>query len=124
MPPHTIISCPVQTAECDHRPAGASIVAVDVQASAIGSYRPPVSSPEEELPSPPQTIASLPSQRIVCPNRPEGAPIIEIGVQASVAGWYRAPVSKKVVGYSAVAPPHTTITSTARAEVTLAASAS
>src|SRR2546425_9503827 len=94
MPPHTTISCPVQTAECDQRPAGAPMDVVAIQASAIGSYRPPVFSPEEESLSPPQTIASLPSQRKVCPNRGEGAPVIEIGIHASDAGSYCAPVSK------------------------------
>ena len=45
-PPHTIMRFPVHTAVCKYRAAGAlAVVAVGVQVSVAGSYRPPVLSP-------------------------------------------------------------------------------
>src|ERR1051326_2198867 len=41
-PPQTIISLPVHTAVCLHRELGSSVVLVALQASTLGSYRPPV----------------------------------------------------------------------------------
>jgi hypothetical protein len=61
LPPHTIISLPVQTAVCKYRAVGVSgkMVLVDVQLSVLGLYLPPVFK-GLLLPLPPHTIISLP----------------------------------------------------------------
>ena len=41
-PPQTIISLPVHTAVCPHRPSGALVLLVAIQLSVPGLYRPPV----------------------------------------------------------------------------------
>ena len=60
-PPHTIISLPVQTAECEYRASGAFVVLVAIQLSVTGLYLPPVFPGLPE----PQTIISLPVQTTV-----------------------------------------------------------
>jgi hypothetical protein len=42
VPPHTIISLPVQTAACPYRASGAFVEEIGAQLSDTGSYRPPV----------------------------------------------------------------------------------
>jgi hypothetical protein len=41
-PPHMIISLPVHTAVCNHRPSGALVVPISVQLFVLGLYLPPV----------------------------------------------------------------------------------
>jgi hypothetical protein len=54
-----IISLPIQTAVCAHRPAGALVVLVVAHVSVVGLYLAPVfKKPESSVP--PQTIISLP----------------------------------------------------------------
>jgi hypothetical protein len=69
MPPHTIISLPVQTALCVCRRVGAPIVLVTVQLSMPGLYLPPVFTKLEVSSCPPQTIISLPDHTAVCRAR-------------------------------------------------------
>jgi hypothetical protein len=64
VPPHTIISLPVQTAVCWSRPEGASVVLVAVQLFVLGLYLPPVFR-KLLLTCPPQTIISPPVQTAV-----------------------------------------------------------
>jgi hypothetical protein len=59
VPPQTIISPPVQTAEWPYRPEGALAVLVATQLSVLGLYLPPVFKTPKS-PPPPQTIISLP----------------------------------------------------------------
>ena len=59
LPPHTIISLPVQTAVCKYREEGALLELVDVQLSVLGLYLPPVFK-GLLLDLPPHTIISLP----------------------------------------------------------------
>src|SRR5947199_173748 len=102
-PPQTIISLPVQTAEC-HRlrsgafvsvlgfqvsVAGVLVVRIGVQVSDVGSYLPPVLNVSPY--PPPKTIISLPVQMVVCVSRGDGALIVLIGLQIFVAGLYRLP---------------------------------
>ena len=92
MPPHTTIRLPVQAAACSRR--GTSAIAVAVQVSAVGSYRPPVLkfTPGSEPFQPPQTTMTLPVQTAVWACRPAGAFTSEVGVQLSIAGSYLPPV--------------------------------
>ena len=64
-PPHMIISVPVQTALCDSRPLGASVVLVGVQALAAGLYLPPVFGCLNNRSKPLQTIISVPVQIVL-----------------------------------------------------------
>jgi hypothetical protein len=57
VPPHTIISLPLQTAVCALRGKGALVVLMAVQLLELGLYFPP--------PTPFQTIISLPVQTAV-----------------------------------------------------------
>jgi hypothetical protein len=59
-PPHTIISLPVQTAECRIRLSGASVMLVAIQLSLLGLYLPPDASAAA-----PQMIISVPVQTAV-----------------------------------------------------------
>jgi hypothetical protein len=59
-PPQTIISFPVQTAVCENRGVGASVVLVAVQLSLPRLYLPPVFNPRPLYP--PQTIICFPVQ--------------------------------------------------------------
>ncbi len=59
LPPHTIISLPVQTAVCRYRAVGVLVGLVDVQLSVLGLYLPPAFK-GLLLPLPPHTIISLP----------------------------------------------------------------
>ena len=62
-PAQTIISLPVQTAECPPRPTG--VLAVAVQLSVLGLYLLPVFKPsEDERFPPPHKIISLPVQTV------------------------------------------------------------
>jgi hypothetical protein len=63
-PPQTIISPPLQTAVCSHRPAAAPLVLVAVQLSVLGSYLPPEFE-KQMSPHPPHTITLLPIQTAV-----------------------------------------------------------
>lgn len=64
VPPHTIISLPVQIAVCQMRAEGALTVLTAVQLPVLGLYLPPVF--KALLPSdPPHTIISLPVQTAV-----------------------------------------------------------
>src|SRR5512143_2734412 len=67
-PPQTIIRLPVQTAVWPRRAAGALTREVGLQASAIGSYRPPVFIAAGKK-HPPQTIILLPVQTVVLQSR-------------------------------------------------------
>ena len=80
-----IIRLPVQIALCRTRGGGAPAVESGRQASAAGSYRPPLAKNEED-PTPPQMIISLPVQTTVASDRPSGAPTVEVGVQMSRIG--------------------------------------
>jgi hypothetical protein len=60
-PPQMIISLPVHTAVCSHRPVGALVVGVAVQLFVPALYLPPVFNPAY----PPQTIISPPLQTAV-----------------------------------------------------------
>src|SRR5215831_15508020 len=71
-PPQTIISLPVHTAVCSHRPEGALVILVATQLSVPGLYLPPVLR-GAVLPNPPQTIISLPVQTALCLDRKLGA---------------------------------------------------
>ena len=82
-PPHTIISVPVQTAECRLRPTGALLMLVGVQLSVLGSYLPPVLKKVPGPVSPPQTIISVPVQTLVTRYRPSGALVSVVAVQVS-----------------------------------------
>ena len=64
LPPHTIISAPVQIAVWPNRAEGALVRLVAVQLSVLGLYLPPVL---KKLKSsyPPQTVISLPVQTAV-----------------------------------------------------------
>jgi hypothetical protein len=63
LPPHTIISLPVQTAVSSNRASGAPLVRVAAQLSVLGLYLPPLfKAPGAK---PPQTIISLPVQTAV-----------------------------------------------------------
>src|SRR5205807_2665085 len=86
-PPQTIIFCPVQTAECSWRPAGAPSVEDAAQLSTAGSYKPPelVSPPAY----PPQTIILFtgdPAHTAVWNSRAAGAPVVEVAVHVSPLG--------------------------------------
>ena len=105
LPPHTIISLPVQTAVCKNRAEGTSgkMVLVAVQLSVLGLYLPPVF---DSLPTnPPHTIISLPLQTAVQSCRPTGALVVLVAIQLSVLGLYLPPVFRKLPLY----PPQTTI---------------
>ena len=52
------------TAVCQYRPAGAFLVVVAVQLSLLGSYLPPVFTPQQPT-APPHTIISVPVQTAV-----------------------------------------------------------
>src|SRR5438034_765002 len=84
---------PVQTLLGPLRTEGAPVSEVGSQASAAGSYLPPVLNCTPVLGlSPPQMTIRLPVQTELCPPRAEGATMSEVGLQLSVAGSYRAPV--------------------------------
>src|SRR6185369_14860306 len=78
-PPHTIIRFPVQTAVWSWRAAGALALAVGVQVSVAGLYRPPVF--KTVAVDPPHTIIRLPVQTAEWCKRPVGAFAVEVGVQ-------------------------------------------
>src|ERR1051325_7616648 len=65
IPPHTIISLPVQTAVWNCRAAGALVVLVGVQLSVLGLYLPPVFTSLKDSSNPPHTIISVPVQLAV-----------------------------------------------------------
>src|SRR2546425_1821784 len=90
---------PVQMVLWPERGEGAFVVAVGVQVSAVGSYRPPVFRYEPLYP--PQTTMRPPVQITLWPERGEGAFVVVVGVQVSVAGSYWPPELK----YEP--PPHT-----------------
>ena len=104
VPPHTIISLPVNTAVWNHRASGAFVVPVGVQVSVTGLYCPPVLN--ALLPTPAQTIISLPVHTAVWASRPVGALVVLVAVQVSVLGLYLPPVLKKLMPS---VPPHTII---------------
>ena len=86
-PAQMIISPPVQTAECNDRPSGASVVLVAIQLSVPGLYRPPVFRyPPLKGLNPPQTIISLPLHTAAWAVRSEGALVKLVAVQLSVTG--------------------------------------
>ncbi len=86
------MTLPVQSAVWSARAEGEPSPAIVAQASAIGSYRPPVlMSP---LLSPPQTIIWLPVQTAEWRWRAAGAPTRVIGVQMSLAGSYLYPEAR------------------------------
>src|SRR2546421_600818 len=87
MPPQTIISVPVHTAVCWARQAGAFVLVVAIQLSALGLYLPPVFE-QRLLSSPPQTIISVPVHTAVWKSRPTGAFVVLVAIQLSVAGLY------------------------------------
>ena len=92
MPPHTIISMPVQIDVGSDRAPGALAVLVALQELVAGLYRPPVF---KSLPLfPPYTIISLPLQIAVCASRPMGALTVLLAVQIFVPGLYLPPVFK------------------------------
>jgi hypothetical protein len=93
VPPHTIISLPVQTAVWISRPAGTLVVLVTVQVLVFGLYLPPVSKVVTSS-VPPQMIISLPVQTAVGPYRALGALTVLVAVQLFVLGLYRPPVLK------------------------------
>ena len=64
-PPQTIISCPVHTPVWPMRGGATLVVAVAVQVSVTGLYRPPVPSKARLFVAPPQTIISEPVQTAV-----------------------------------------------------------
>jgi len=108
LPPHTIISLPVQTAVCKNRAEGTSgkMVLVAVQLSVLGLYLPPVFVFEGGFSiCPPHTIISLPLQTAVQSCRPTGALVVLVAIQLSVLGLYLPPVFRKLPLY----PPQTTI---------------
>src|SRR5437016_1583239 len=87
LPPHTIISRPVQTAVGPRRAVGAPILGVELQVFEAGFNRPPVSVKKSGgLTTPPQTIISVPVQTAECNERADGAPSTGVGIQVSVAG--------------------------------------
>src|SRR5205809_17921 len=90
LPPHTIISFPVQTAVCASRAWAAFMVLVAVQLSVPGLYRPPVCT--TPFPIPPQTIISVPVHTAVCTKRASGALFVLVSIQLSVLGLYLPPV--------------------------------
>jgi hypothetical protein len=61
-PPHTIISTPVQMAECKERLAGTFATVIGLQVSVAGLYLAPVFKVVLPTLSPPHTIISLPVQ--------------------------------------------------------------
>jgi hypothetical protein len=65
IPPHTIISLPVQTPLCQARGVGALVVLVVVQVSLQGLYIPPLFKYVKLVVRPPQTIILLPIQSAV-----------------------------------------------------------
>ena len=76
-PPQTTILVPAQTAVCDHRPAGASVVEVAVQVSVTGRTAAAVQGDflaglVNEL-LPPHTIIVVPVHTAVCMMRGAGA---------------------------------------------------
>src|SRR5438034_1656777 len=91
-PHRTLISSPVQRAECLVRAVGEPLELVMAQAFRSSSYRPPELSKEppescrDELVAPPQTIISLPVQTAVWPVRATGASLVSIDVHWSRAG--------------------------------------
>src|SRR6266852_4280811 len=94
LPPQTIISLPVQTAECHRFALGAFVSVVGVQLSVAGLYRPPVFQTWTLKPSvyqPPQTIISVPVQTAVCSKRASGTFTVLVGIHVSKAGSYRPP---------------------------------
>ena len=62
LPPHTIISLPVQTALCAYLPAGAPASLMGVQLLVIGLYLAPVPVNRFDELEPPHTINSKPLQ--------------------------------------------------------------
>ena len=105
-PPQTIISVPVQIAECKDWPGGASVVLVAFQLSVLGLYLPPVPWPPEPV-NPPQTIIPLPVHAAVCSFRAEGALIVLVVVQLLLLGLYLPPLFK--LPPSSLLPPQTII---------------
>ena len=82
LPPQTIISLPVQTAETLSRGEGALVVLVALQLSVLGLYLPPVFKLVVPL-NPPQTIISVPVQTAACESRALGALASVVGVHVS-----------------------------------------
>ena len=108
VPPHTIISVPVQTILGRALAEGAPAVFVAVQEFPAGSYMPPVL--RAVMPSkPPHTIivSVVPLLTALCTNLAEGAPTVVVGVHESVPALYIPPVLRPVL-LSGV-PPHTII---------------
>src|SRR5262249_34217362 len=105
VPPHTIISDPVQTAVCPERPAGTPVTDVGCQVSLTGSYRPPA----PKFWSLPHTSTWDPVHTAVAPYRGAGELNMAVGVHVSVAGLYRNPVRRRVLVQVSVSPPHTII---------------
>src|SRR6266496_3964147 len=85
VPPQTIISLPFHNPVCPTRPLGAALVAVGVQLSEAGAYRPPVFVGPAAA-RPPQTIISAPVQIAVGRLRLPGALAVETVIQESVVG--------------------------------------
>ena len=82
LPPQTIISLPVQTAETLSRGEGALVVLVALQLSVLGLYLPPVFNWVVPL-NPHQTIISVPVQTAACERRALGALVSVVGVHVS-----------------------------------------
>src|ERR1043166_5970398 len=83
MPPHMIISSPVQSAVCESRRVGALVVLVSTQLSVPGLYLPPVFKRLVPPELPPQTIISLPVHTAVGEARAEGASARFVEIQVS-----------------------------------------
>src|SRR5213594_1872341 len=104
LPPQRSIMPPVQTAVPSGR--GALTIEVGTQASAIGSYRPPVPASVGPL-FWPQMISTLPVQiETRKPAKRLGAFTVDVGAHASARGSYRPPVLRK----APFVPPQMTIT--------------
>lgn len=93
IPPHTIISLPLQMAVCKIRAAGALLVVVAVQLFVSGLNVPPVLKSAPLL-RPAHTIMSPPVQAAVCDPRMAGALVVAVPVQLSVLGLYTPPLLK------------------------------
>jgi hypothetical protein len=79
IPPHTIISLPVQIAVCTDRATGALVVLVIDQVSVAGLYLPP--EPSRTPASPPHTIISLPVQTALWAYRGDAALAVLVAIQ-------------------------------------------
>lgn len=91
-PPQTIISVPVQTAECGPLKAAGQLGPVDVvvHVSESGLYRPPVLVFAGV--DPPQMIISIPVQTAVWLCRGEGQlDAVDVAIQVSADGRYLPP---------------------------------